>query len=78
VDGRRPALSVEHMRELTGIRFREVDAAQVPLITMGMADLRLHPDELYILINDWPKVGNLKSLFPKQYRAQPVLVGGTR
>ena len=38
----------------------------------------LHPDELYILINDWPKVGNLKNLFPKQYRAQPVLVGGTR
>lgn len=40
--------------------------------------LTLHPDELYIVINDLPKVGNLKSLFPKLYRAQPVLVGATR
>ena len=37
--------------------------------------LTLNPDELYIVINDLPKVGNLKSLFPKQYRAEPVLVG---
>jgi peptide-methionine (S)-S-oxide reductase len=37
--------------------------------------LTLHPDELYIVINDLPKVGQLKSLFPKHYRAEPVLVG---
>ena len=37
--------------------------------------LTLHPEELYIVINDLPKVGHLKSLFPKQYRAAPVLVG---
>ena len=37
--------------------------------------LTLNPDELYIVINDLPKVGYLKSLFPKQYRAEPVLVG---
>ena len=37
--------------------------------------LTLNPEELYIVINDLPKVGNLKSLFPRQYRAEPVLVG---
>ncbi len=36
--------------------------------------LTLNPDELYVVINDLPKVGYLKSLFPKQYRAEPVLV----
>ncbi len=30
--------------------------------------LTLNPDELYIVINDLPKVGHLKRLFPKQYR----------
>jgi peptide-methionine (S)-S-oxide reductase len=34
-----------------------------------------NPDEPYIVINDLPKVGNLKFLFPRQYRAEPVLVG---
>ena len=37
--------------------------------------LTLNPDELYIVINDLPKVGHLKRLFPKQYRDEPVLVG---
>ena len=35
----------------------------------------LHPDQGYIAYNDLPKVENLKSLFPKLYRAKPVLVG---
>ncbi len=35
----------------------------------------LHPDQGYIAYNDLPKVANLKSLFPKLYRAEPVLVG---
>ncbi|MDP8995490.1 MAG: peptide-methionine (S)-S-oxide reductase MsrA [Pseudomonadota bacterium] len=35
----------------------------------------LHPDQGYIAFNDLPKVANLKSLFPKLYRAEPVLVG---
>ena len=34
-----------------------------------------NPDEPYIVINDLPKVGNLKFLFPRQYRAEPVMVG---
>ena len=33
--------------------------------------LTLNPDELYIVINDLPKVGHLKPLFPKQYRDEP-------
>ncbi len=34
----------------------------------------LHPDSGYIATFDLPKVRNLERLFPKQYRADPVLV----
>jgi len=34
-----------------------------------------HPDSPYIAINDLPKVGNLKRLFPGLYQDAPVLVG---
>jgi peptide-methionine (S)-S-oxide reductase len=37
-----------------------------------------HPNDLYIVINDRPKVEELKRLFPEIYRADPVLVGPTR
>lgn len=33
-----------------------------------------HPDYPYIVINDLPKVANLKHVFPQEYRGQPVLV----
>jgi len=33
-----------------------------------------HPDSMYIVINDAPKVENLKRLFPELYRADPVRV----
>jgi len=36
--------------------------------------LTLHPDDIYIAINDIPKVENLKRLFPSVYLTQPVLV----
>jgi len=36
--------------------------------------LTLHPDDVYIAINDIPKVNNLKRLFPEVYQTQPVLV----
>lgn len=36
--------------------------------------LTLHPDQPYIAINDLPKVGYLKQMFPAVYRTQPVLV----
>ena len=34
-----------------------------------------NPDHPYIVINDLPKVENLKRLFPSAYRAEPALVG---
>jgi peptide-methionine (S)-S-oxide reductase len=33
-----------------------------------------HPNSLYIVYNDLPKVDNLKQLFPDIYREQPVTV----
>jgi peptide-methionine (S)-S-oxide reductase len=36
--------------------------------------LTTHPTYPYIVINDLPKVKNLQHLFPKDYRADPVLV----
>ena len=38
--------------------------------------LVLNPRYPYIVINDLPKVDDLKRLFPDLYRATPVLVGG--
>ena len=40
--------------------------------------LTLHPNEPYIVDNDLPKIDALKKLFPRIYRATPVLVGGGR
>lgn len=39
--------------------------------------LTRHPDDLYIVFNDRPKVEALKQLYPEFYRAQPVLVGAS-
>src|SRR5262249_37850332 len=36
--------------------------------------LTLNPTYPYILINDLPKIENLKRLFPENYRTEPVLV----
>jgi peptide-methionine (S)-S-oxide reductase len=38
----------------------------------------LHPENLYIVYNDLPKVENLKQLFPDRYQATPVLVTAAR
>jgi peptide-methionine (S)-S-oxide reductase len=37
--------------------------------------LERHPTHPYIVINDLPKVADLKRLFPDLYRSKPVLVG---
>ena len=37
--------------------------------------LTRHPREPYIVINDLPKIEDLKRLFPELYRPDPVLVG---
>lgn len=36
-----------------------------------------HPDYPYIVINDLPKIESLKQLFPRDYRADPVLVAAS-
>ena len=36
--------------------------------------LTRHPNALYIVLNDMPKVASLKRVFPELYRADPVLV----
>jgi peptide-methionine (S)-S-oxide reductase len=36
-----------------------------------------HPRDPYIMINDLPKVADLKRLFPEKYRSTPVLVRGS-
>ncbi len=40
--------------------------------------LSRNPTDRYILINDLPKIDELKRVFPDLYRSRPVLVGGTR
>jgi peptide-methionine (S)-S-oxide reductase len=40
--------------------------------------LTLNPRHPYIVINDLPKVDNLKQMFPNVYQAAPVLVGTAR
>ncbi|MBB4193809.1 peptide-methionine (S)-S-oxide reductase [Rhizobium aethiopicum] len=40
--------------------------------------LTRNPTYPYIVYNDLPKIENLKSLFPADYRSQPVLVGKTK
>ena len=37
-----------------------------------------NPRYPYIVINDLPKIGELKRVFPEVYRSTPVLVGGSR
>ena len=36
-----------------------------------------HPDSMYIVINDAPKIGTLHKLYPELYRADPVKLVGT-
>ena len=40
--------------------------------------LTLNPKHGYIVVNDLPKIDDLKRLFPAAYRAEPVLVGRAR
>jgi peptide-methionine (S)-S-oxide reductase len=36
-----------------------------------------HPDSLYIVINDLPKISNLKRIYPALYRETPVRLSET-
>ena len=63
VFGKRIATTIEMQRP-----FHEAEAYHQDYMT-------LHPRQPYIVINDLPKVANLKRVFPDRYRATPVLVG---
>ena len=56
-----------------------VDALQAfyPAESYHQDFLTRHPNYPYIVINDLPKVANLKRLFPSAYGETPVLVGAT-
>ena len=40
--------------------------------------LKRNPTHPYIVVNDLPKIEDLKRLFPALYRPTPVLVGARR
>jgi peptide-methionine (S)-S-oxide reductase len=52
----------------------EPDKAFYPAEGYHQDFLTTHPTYPYIVINDLPKIDDLKRLFPKEYRANPVLV----
>ena len=52
----------------------EPDRAFYPAESYHQDFLTLHPAYPYIVINDLPKLTELKRLFPDLYRAEPVLV----
>ena len=56
----------------------EMGKAFYPAESYHQDFLTLNPRYPYIVINDLPKIDNLKRLFPADYRATPVLVGAAR
>lgn len=52
----------------------EIGKAFYPAESYHQDFLTENPSYPYIVINDLPKVAQLKKLFPEQYRAEPVLV----
>jgi peptide-methionine (S)-S-oxide reductase len=40
--------------------------------------LERNPTHPYIVMNDLPKIDNLKRIFPNLYNPKPVLVGSTK
>ena len=52
----------------------EAGQAFFPAETYHQNYLTNHPDDMYIEINDLPKIEHLKNLYPDLYRVDPVLV----
>ncbi len=52
----------------------ELDKAFYPAEGYHQDFLTLNPRYPYIVVNDLPKIDNLKKIFPGDFRAQPVLV----
>jgi len=55
----------------------EPDRSFYPAEAYHQDFLTRHPDNLYIVINDLPKIADLKASFPDRYRADPVLVSAS-
>ena len=55
----------------------ERDRTFYPAETYHQDYMTRHPRDPYIMINDLPKVADLKRLFPERYRSNPVLVRGS-
>jgi peptide-methionine (S)-S-oxide reductase len=55
----------------------ETDQAFYPAEDYHQDYLTRNPQDPYIVINDMPKLENLKRLYPQVYRAEPVLVRPT-
>ena len=56
----------------------EMDRPFFPAEDYHQDFLTRHPVHPYIVVNDLPKVEELKRVFPDVYRATPVLVGGSQ
>jgi peptide-methionine (S)-S-oxide reductase len=56
----------------------EPDRAFYPAESYHQDFLTLHPTYPYIVVNDLPKIAQLKRLFPDSYRADPVLVASAQ
>ncbi len=56
----------------------EPDRAFYPAEDYHQDFLTRHPTHGYIVINDLPKIENLKRLFPGAYRTEPVLVASAK
>ena len=56
----------------------EMDRPFFPAEDYHQDFLTRHPAHPYIVVNDLPKVEELKRVFPDVYRATPVLVGGSQ
>ncbi|MDY0884610.1 peptide-methionine (S)-S-oxide reductase MsrA [Dongia soli] len=67
-------LSQAHIYEAAIVTTIEPDRAFYPAEGYHQDFLERNPSYPYIVINDLPKVENLKRLFPDLYRSDPVLV----
>ncbi len=71
-------LNQAHVFEAAIVTRVEPNRAFFPAEGYHQDFLTQHPTYPYIVINDLPKIAQLKRLFPDSYRAEPVLVAGAR
>jgi peptide-methionine (S)-S-oxide reductase len=67
-------LNEAHVFDAPVVTRIEPDRTFYPAEAYHQDFLTRHPTYPYIVVNDLPKIENLKRLFPDRYRAEPVLV----